>query len=52
MTAFWKKEWMAQWRTGKVFILGLLFVFLGVMNPATAKMTPWLLEMMGDCIIK
>ena len=50
MTAFWKKEWMAQWRTGKVFILGLLFVFLGVMNPATAKMTPWLLEMMGESL--
>lgn len=50
MIAFWKKEWLSLLRTGKVTVLGLVFVLFGIMNPAIAKMTPWLLETMGDSL--
>lgn len=50
MKAFWKKEWLAQLRTGKLLILLLLFTAFGIMNPAVAKLTPWLLETMGDSL--
>lgn len=46
--AFFKKEWMEQVRTGRMLILGIVFILLGVMNPAIAKLTPWMLEMMAD----
>ncbi len=48
--AFLKKEFTEQLRTGKLTILGIVFVLLGVMNPATAKLTPWLLEMMSESL--
>ena len=38
--AFIKKETMEQFRSGRLMILGVLFVLLGVMNPAVAKITP------------
>lgn len=47
LVAFTKKEFMEYTRTGKVIILTLLFVIFGIMNPALAKMTPWLMEMMS-----
>lgn len=31
-------------------ILGILFVLFGIMNPAVAKLTPWLLEVMADSL--
>ena len=46
--AFLRKEAIEHKRTGKWTILGILFVLFGIMNPAIAKMTPWLLEMMAD----
>ena len=46
--AFLKKEWMEQLRSGRLLICGLLFLFMGIMNPATAKMTPWLLELLSE----
>ena len=48
--AFMKKEWMEHMRSGRIIILGLLFVLFGIMNPAIAKLTPWLLEMMADSL--
>jgi len=50
MLAFMKKEWMEQVRSGRLLILAVLFVLLGIMNPAIAKLTPWLLEMMADSL--
>ena len=50
MIAFWKKEWLEQLRSGKLIILGILFVLFGIMNPAVAKLTPWLLEAMADSL--
>ena len=48
--AFIKKEWMEQIRSGKLLILGLLFVLLGIMSPAIAKLTPKLLETFADSL--
>ena len=50
LLAFIKKEILEQVRTGKVIILGLLFVLFGIMNPAMAKLTPWLLEVMSESL--
>lgn len=48
--AFMKKEFTEQFRSGRLIILGLLFVLFGIMNPAIAKLTPWLLETMADSL--
>jgi ABC-2 type transport system permease protein len=48
--AFTKKELLAQIRSGKLLFLGILFVLFGIMNPAVAKLTPWLLDMMADSL--
>jgi ABC-2 type transport system permease protein len=45
-----KKEWMEQVRSGRLMILGILFVLFGIMNPAIAKLTPWLLETLSDSL--
>ena len=45
--AFIKKEFTELLRSGRLIILGLLFVLFGIMNPAIAKLTPWLLETMA-----
>ena len=50
MKAFLKKEWMEMTRTGKLLILCILFFMFGIMNPAIAKLTPWMMEMMKDSI--
>lgn len=46
--AFLKKEFLEQVRTGKMLILAILFILFGIMNPAAAKLTPWLMELMSD----
>ncbi len=48
MLAFMKKEYLEAARTGKLIILILLFVLFGIMNPAIAKLTPWMMEMYAD----
>ncbi|MBP5728051.1 MAG: ABC transporter permease subunit [Clostridia bacterium] len=48
--AFFKKEMMEQQRSGKLMILCILFVVLGIMSPAIAKLTPWLMEMMAGSL--
>ena len=50
MIAFLKKDFMEQSRSGKLTILGILFALFGIMNPAVAKLTPWLLEMMAESL--
>ena len=50
MNAFLKKEWMEWSRTGRIFILLLVFVLLGIMNPAIAKLTPWLMETLSESL--
>ena len=46
--AFLKKEILENIRSGKLLILLLLFTCFGIMNPAIAKMTPWLIEIMSE----
>ncbi|MBQ8559452.1 MAG: ABC transporter permease subunit [Tyzzerella sp.] len=48
--AFLKKEWMDLIRSGRLLVLVILFVVFGIMNPAIAKVTPWLMEMMADSL--
>lgn len=48
--AFIKKEWMEQIRLSRVVVLGALFILFGIMNPAVAKLTPWLFEMMAESL--
>lgn len=50
MKAFLKKEWMEWSRTGRMLILLLVFVLFGIMNPAIAKLTPWLMETMSESL--
>lgn len=46
--AFTKKEFMELFRTGKAYLLIILFFMFGIMNPAIAKFTPWMLEMLSE----
>jgi len=46
--AFFKKELLESARSSKFLILGIIFFAVGVMNPAIAKLTPWMLEMMAE----
>lgn len=48
--AFLKKECLAQLRGGKLAILLGVFFLLGIMNPAVAKLTPWLLETLSESV--
>lgn len=46
--AFVKKEYLETVRTGKIIMLILLFVLFGIMNPAIAKLIPWIMEMQSE----
>ena len=50
LLAFMKKDWMEQIRSGRLLLLGIIFILLGIMNPAIAKLTPWLFEVMADSL--
>ena len=50
LIAFLKKEILEQIRSGKVMILGILFLMFGVMNPAVAKLTPWMMEIFAESL--
>lgn len=46
--AFGKKELMEHTRGGRALLLLMLALLFGVMNPAIARLTPWLMELMSD----
>lgn len=46
--AFFKKELLESMRSSKLLIIGILFCAFGIMNPAIAKLTPWLFEVLGE----
>lgn len=50
LIAFIGKEFMEVVRTGKLAVLIMLFLLFGVMNPAIAKMIPWLMDMMSESL--
>jgi ABC-2 type transport system permease protein len=52
LTAFIKKEFTELKRTGKLLIMLCFFILLGIMNPAIAKLTPWLFELLSDSMAK
>lgn len=50
MSAFLKKEWMELCRTGHLLMLLMIFTLFGIMNPALAKLTPWLMEAVSESL--
>lgn len=48
LSAFTKKEFLEQIRTGKLLLLGIIFCLFGIMNPAIAKLTPWMMEILSS----
>lgn len=50
LSAFLRKEGMEFIRTGKIWILLIIFILFGIMNPAIAKLTPWMVETMSDSL--
>lgn len=48
LIAFSQKELLDIMRSGKFFVLLILFVLFGIMNPALTKLTPWLMEIMAE----
>ena len=48
--AFLKKEFLDAFRTGRFFFVFILFVLFGIMNPAIAKLTPWMTEMFAETL--
>ena len=48
LLALMRKEYMEATRTGKIMIIILLFVLFGIMSPAVAKLTPWMMKMLSD----
>lgn len=47
-TGFTKKEILEQVRSGKLFIILLIFIVVGIMNPAITKLTPWIIDLLSD----
>ncbi len=47
---FTGKELLELRRSGRLLIFTVVFILIGVMNPATAKLTPWLLKTMADSL--
>jgi ABC-2 type transport system permease protein len=43
-----KKEWTEHLRSSKLFTILIVFVVIGIMNPAIAKLTPALIEMLSE----
>lgn len=50
LAAFTKKEFMEMNRSGKSVFVLVLFVLFGIMNPAIAKLTPWLMETVSESL--
>lgn len=46
--AFLKKEWMEYYRSGKLIITVVIFALFGLMNPAIAKLTPFMMEQLAS----
>ena len=48
--AFMKKDWTDQLRSAKFYILIGVFILFGIMNPVTAKITPWLFDILSESL--
>jgi ABC-2 type transport system permease protein len=49
-SAFFKKEFTEHIRSGRVMISVIIFAVIGIMNPAIAKLTPWIIEAFADTL--
>lgn len=47
---FLSKEFLELRRNGRLLLFIIIFALIGIMNPATAKLTPWILETMADSL--
>ena len=47
LRAMMKKELFEQLKTHRLVVMLLLFTLVGVLSPAFAKMTPWLLDLVS-----
>lgn len=47
LLAFMKKEWTENVRNSRLTLLMIIFILFGIMNPAIAKLTPWLMKTMA-----
>lgn len=50
MRAFMKKEWLENIRTGRAVSLVIVFILFGIMSPAFAKLTPWMMNMFAGSL--
>ena len=50
LAAFFQKEWMELVRSGKFLIVLILFTLFGIMYPAMAKLTPWMMEVASESL--
>lgn len=50
LSAFINKEFLEIVRTKKLLILMIIFILFGIMNPAIAKLTPWLMKMLSGSL--
>ena len=48
LVSFMKKEWLYQLRSSKLVSIGIIFVMLGMLSPAIAKLTPDLLDLLTE----
>ena len=48
LRAFAGKEVLELIRTGRLYIYLCIFLLFGILNPAIAKLTPWMMEMASD----
>ena len=49
-SAFLKKELTEHIRSGRLIISLAIFAAIGIMNPAIAKLTPWIIETFADTL--
>lgn len=48
LRAFAGKEVLELVRTGRIYIYFCIFILFGILNPAIAKLTPWIMEMSAE----
>ncbi|WP_100065423.1 ABC transporter permease subunit [Miniphocaeibacter massiliensis] len=48
LITFTKKEILEQFRNSKILLLIIIFSIFGIMSPAIAKLTPWMMDLLSD----
>lgn len=50
LAAFTQKEFLELFRTGRFLVLAIIFLLFGIMSPAIAKLTPWMMELFSESL--